>query len=95
MNEPDRISFLGRQCPENFRLSRVILQPRETLECRAADWADALIVVERGELEVELRSGTRAWFGEGAILVLAGLSVRRLRNSGRVPLVLSALSRDR
>jgi len=95
MNEPDRISFLGRQCPENFRLSRVILQPRETLEWRAADWADALIVVERGELEVELRSGTRAWFGEGAILVLAGLSVRRLRNSGRVPLVVSALSRDR
>jgi quercetin dioxygenase-like cupin family protein len=95
MDEPDRISFLGRQCPENFRLSVVIVQPRDDIEWRPADWADALIVVERGELEVELRSGTRAWFREGAILVLAGLSLRRLRNSSRDPLVLSLLSRDR
>jgi len=95
MDDPDRISFLARRCPENFRLSVVIVEPRDDIEGPPVDWLDALIIVERGELEVELRSGTRAWFDEGAILVLAGLSVRRLRNSGRLPLVLSALSRDR
>jgi hypothetical protein len=95
MDDADRISFLGRRCPENFRLCMVILQPRDAVEWPPADCADALIVVERGELEVELRSGTRAWFREGAILVLAGLPLRRLRNPGRTPLVLSALSRER
>jgi hypothetical protein len=95
MDDADRISFLGKQCPENFRLTVVILQPHDAVEWPPVDCADALIVVERGELEVELRTGTRAWFAEGAILVLAGLPLRRLRNSGHIPLVLSALSRDR
>jgi hypothetical protein len=73
----------------------VILQPGDALEWQPPEWADALIVVERGELEVELCSGTRAWFREGAILVLAGLSVRQLRNPSGKTLVLSALSRER
>jgi hypothetical protein len=95
MDDADPISFLGRSCPESFRLCMMILQPRDAIEWRPADCADALIIVERGELEVELRSGTRAWFRQGAILVLAGLPLRRLRNPGRAPLVLSALSRER
>jgi hypothetical protein len=56
---------------------------------------DTPVVVERGELEIEYRSGARAWFREGAILVFAGLTLRRLRNSTSRPLVLSALSRIR
>jgi len=95
MDDADRISFLGKRCPESFRLSTVILQPGDAVEWQPSEWANALIVVERGELEVELRSGTRAWFREGAILVLAGLSVRQVRNRGGEPLVLSALSRER
>jgi hypothetical protein len=95
MDDADRISFLGAQCPENFRLSVVVLQPRDAIEWPPADWPAALIVVEQGQLEVELRSGARAWFREGAILAFAGLPLRRLRNPSGVPLVLSALSRQR
>jgi hypothetical protein len=93
MADPDRISFLGAQCPANVRLRTVTLGPSATLDCDRADWADTLVIVERGELEIECRSGARARFAEGAILVFTGLRLRRLRNSGSETLMISALSR--
>jgi hypothetical protein len=95
MDGPDRISLLGAECPKNFRLRTLTLQPRDAIDHQRADWVDTLVVVERGELEIECRSGARAWFPEGAVLVFAGLALRRLRNSSSGPLVLSALSRIR
>lgn len=95
MDGPDRISFLGARCPNGFRSRTLTLRPRSAIDYRPADWADALVVVERGELEVECRTGVRARFGEGAILAFAGLALRRLRNPSSRPLVLSALSRIR
>ena len=94
MDGPDRISFLGSRCPRNFRLRTLTLQPRDAIDYRGADWADALVVVERGELEIECHSGARARFPEGAILIFAGLALRRLLCAGSRPLVLSALSRN-
>lgn len=88
-----RISFLGGPLPPSFRLRVVTLRPHGTLEFRADDWADALVVVEAGRLEVECCSGTRVPFGLGAVLAFVGLPVRRLHNPGRDPLVLSAVSR--
>jgi hypothetical protein len=93
MDGPDRITFLGGRCPANFRLRTVILQPGDALDYRRADWADTLVVLERGELEIECRGGARAGFRAGAVLVFAGLTPRCLRNPGGVPLVLSVLSR--
>ena len=75
------------------RRRTVNLPPRGGLDCAAADWADALVVVERGELELECRSGRRARFAAGAVLTMAGLPVRSLRNPGPGPLVLSAVTR--
>ena len=95
MDDPDRISFLGARCPKNFRLRTLTLPQGDALDYQRADWVDTLIVVERGELDIECRSGARATFREGAIVVFAGLAVRRLRNSGSSPLVLSAWSRGR
>jgi hypothetical protein len=95
MDDADRLSFLGARYPRNFRLRTLILQPRDAIDCQQADWADTLVLVEQGDLEIECRSGARACFPEGAILVFAGLALRRLRNSSTRPLVLSALSRIR
>jgi hypothetical protein len=91
----DRISFLGAGAPRNLRLRRLILQPRDALEYHAAEWTDALVIVERGELQVECRSGAQASFAHGAVLAFAGLTVQCLRNAGTSPLVLSVLSRCR
>jgi hypothetical protein len=95
MDDTDRISFLGARCPENFQLRTLILQPGDAIDCRRPDWADTLVLVERGELEIESSGGARAWFQEGAVLMFAGLALRRLGNSSGEPLVLSALSRVR
>lgn len=95
MDGPDRITFLGAGCPKDFRLHTLTLHPRDTIDYRPADWAGALVIVERGEFEVECRGGARARFGEGAILAFSGLAVRRLRNPGSGRLVLSTLSRLR
>ena len=89
------ISFAGRQCPGNFRLRTLTLQPTDAIDFVPADWADAVVIVERGALEVECRTGRCATFAQGAVLVLGGLALRRLRNAGSTPLVLSALSRPR
>ena len=94
MEDPDRFSFLGEFiCPEVFRLRTLRLQSGDAIDYLPADWADALVVVEQGELEVECCSGAVGRFGPGAVLAFAGLTVARLRNPGSVPLLLSAVSR--
>lgn len=71
----------------------VMLQPGEALDYVAGDWADTLVVVTRGELELECRSGRCARFAAGAVLAPAAIPVRRLLNPGPEPLVLSAVAR--
>ncbi|MDH6137774.1 quercetin dioxygenase-like cupin family protein [Kitasatospora sp. MAA4] len=93
MDGEERISFLGTRCPRGFRLRTRVLEPGEELPFRAADWQDALVLVEIGELEVECWSGASAGFQRGAALEFAGLTPRCLRNPGDGPLVLAALSR--
>jgi hypothetical protein len=78
-----------------LRRRTMILLPGDVLEFVAADWADTLVVVERGELDVECRSGRRATFAADAVLTLAELPVRCLGNRGSEPLVLSAVTRHR
>lgn len=73
----------------------VRIAPGGAVEYTAAQWADALVVVERGVLEVECRSGQRARFAAGAVLTLAGLPVSRLRNPLPEPVVLRLVSRRR
>ncbi len=79
--------------PARVRAWTVVLQPGDAVDYLAADWADTLLVVGSGELELECRSGQRACFAAGAVLTIATLPVRRLRNPRREPLVLHALTR--
>jgi hypothetical protein len=61
----------------------------------AAEWAGALVIVDRGEVELECVEGDRPRFAGGAVLWLAGLPVQELRNPGSVPAVLVAVRRTR
>jgi hypothetical protein len=58
-----------------------------------AEWAGALVVVDRGEIELDCLDGGRPRFAGGAVLWLAGLPVRSLRNPGAVPAVIVAAYR--
>lgn len=73
----------------------VVLQPGDALDYLLEDWADTLLIVQHGELELECRSGRRATFAAGAVLTLGGLPLRRLRNACAEPLVLHATTRRR
>jgi hypothetical protein len=66
----------------------VAVLPGHALDYDEADWRDALVLVVRGEIEV---GGER--FARGAVLSLAGLSVRALHNRGAEPAELVAVRR--
>ncbi|MEV4617699.1 hypothetical protein AB0J74_03150 [Asanoa sp. NPDC049573] len=91
MDDGGPLSFLGRRSPPGGRVRTVVLPPAGTLDYRPAEWAAALVVVERGTLEVECGNGVSARFGTGAVLSFAHVDPRRLRNPGAVPLVLSVV----
>ena len=87
------LSFLGRRLPPSFQLRVVAVAPGSERAYVEAEWRDALVVVERGEIEVECLGGARRWFRCGDVLWLTGLPLRALHNSGHEPAVLVAVSR--
>jgi hypothetical protein len=59
-----------------------------------AEWRDAIVVVKRGEIELECTSGVSHRFRRGDLLWLTGLPLRALHNRGREPTLLVAVSRS-
>jgi hypothetical protein len=76
-----------------FDVRVVEVPPGGERPCRPAEWDDALVVVDRGEIELDCAAGSRRRFPRGAVLGLRGLPVRALRNPGPEPAVLIAVSR--
>jgi hypothetical protein len=96
MDEPGgRLSFLGRRLPRRFELRAIAVAPGSARPCRELDWRDALVVVERGEIEVVCLGGGCRRFQRGAILSLAQLPLRALRNPGDGDALLLAVTRRR
>jgi hypothetical protein len=58
-----------------------------------AEWRDALVIVERGSIDIESHSGRRLRLEAGTLFSLTHLSVKALYNVGEEPLVLIAISR--
>jgi hypothetical protein len=58
-----------------------------------AEWDDALVVVQKGVVELEGLSGRRWRFPCGAMIWLTDLPVRALHNPGDEPALLCAISR--
>jgi quercetin dioxygenase-like cupin family protein len=75
-----------------FRWRRVTLEPGHEIDYVAADWRRALVVVRRGEIEVETRAGACGRFVRGDMLWFDGLDLARVRNPGQAPAVLLAVS---
>jgi hypothetical protein len=93
MDEP--VSFLGRRLGSSFVSATVTIAPRCARPYDEAEWAGALVVVERGAVELEGRAGGRRRFTTGAVLFLTGLGLRTLHNCGSEPVVLVAVTRRR
>jgi hypothetical protein len=78
---------------ERFVRRRVVLDLAARRSFEEREWDDALVIVERGEVDLECANGGRLRFVAGDILWLTGLPVRSLRNPGVEPAVLVAISR--
>jgi quercetin dioxygenase-like cupin family protein len=76
-----------------FELRSVAVEPGRRRAFQDAEWRDAIVIVARGEIELEFLSAGRHRITRGEVLWLSGLSLRALHNRGREPAVLVAVSR--
>jgi hypothetical protein len=78
---------------EGFSRRVFRVAPGFELGMEASRLDDAIVVVVRGELELECRAGTTRRFGRGSMIPIARLPAARLRSVGPGPLVVVAVSR--
>jgi hypothetical protein len=90
-NEP--LTFLGRPISPSFELRAVTVGPGDSRTYDDAEWQGALVVLERGELELERRDGGRQPLHRGAVVCLASLPLRALHNPGREAALLGVVLR--
>jgi hypothetical protein len=76
-----------------FVLRAVAIEPGGRRAYDECEWRDALVVVRRGEIELECLSGSSSPFRRGDLLWLAGLPLRAVHNRGRDPVLVVAVSR--
>ena len=76
-----------------FDVTPVALPPGGARAYDAAEWHDALVLVARGEVELEFAGGARLRLARGATLWLARLPLRALHNPGAEPALLVAVAR--
>jgi hypothetical protein len=81
----------GGRC--SFSVTAVTISPGEERPYDAAEWCDAIVSVERGELELECVSGACRRFGRGSLIWLCDLPLRTLRSTGTDSVRLVAVSR--
>jgi hypothetical protein len=91
----ERLSFIDRPLPPSFELRVVAVAPGHERSYDEAEWRGALVVVERGEIELECLAGNRLSCGVGSVLWLVGLPLRALHNHGPETAVLAAVTKRR
>lgn len=74
---------------------RIVVPAGGELPYVAAEWRGCLVVIERGDIELESRRGVRRSFAQGDLLWLQGLRLRLLRNPNASETILAALSAPR
>jgi hypothetical protein len=86
-------AFLGRRLSSSFERRVVSIQPGSARDVDPDAWRDAIVIVRRGELELDCAYAGRASFAPGAVIWLSGRNARWLRNRGEEPVVLVAIRR--
>ncbi|ADB50884.1 cupin domain-containing protein [Conexibacter woesei] len=89
------VSFLGRPLPAWVELRLVEVAPGAAKRCDDDAWHDALVVVERGEVELQDAHGGCRRCAPGEVLWLAGLPLHAIHNRGSRPALLAAVARRR
>jgi hypothetical protein len=72
MDDEARLSFLGRRVRPPFEVRWISVEPGAERTCDGAEWLGALVVVELGSIEVEVRAASGAASRPAACGVSAG-----------------------
>ena len=80
--------------PSGFECRAILVEPGGDRIYHDPEWRDALVVVARGEIELEWRDGRRCRLASGETLRLVGLPLRWIYNDGAETAHLAGRSRD-
>lgn len=95
--DPDRppLPFLGEPAGAAFARRELTVAPGCSQAYDPAEWRDAIVVLERGRVDLVHLDGRRVGLTGGAVVSLDRLALRCLHNPGPAPAVLVAVSRKR
>ena len=88
------IAFLGSPLPRWVNRTAVTIEPGGTRPYAEAEWLDALVIVEQGEVVLECTRSGFTTFRAGDVLWLVDVPIRRMHNHGNEPAVIVAISRN-
>jgi quercetin dioxygenase-like cupin family protein len=91
--DDQRPLILSGRVWKSFVAQTVVIAAGCVVPFDEAQWRDALVIVESGEVELKTTSGQQRLFRAGELLWLTGLPLRSLHNPGDEPVVLKAVSR--
>jgi hypothetical protein len=92
--DDDLVAALSRpDLPPGYERWHVELRAGQRRPTSAAEWADALVLVVRGTVEVECAAGGRRRLGTGTVVAPGWLPLVALRNPGDAPARLLAVRR--
>jgi hypothetical protein len=86
------LSLLTRRLPPTLQRRVLVIAPGRTRAYEEADWRDALVVVERGRVDLRFATGA-CGFGRGDVVCLADIPLVALENRGAEPAVVVGVSR--
>ena len=87
------LAFLGTPLPRWVNRREVCIEPGAARPYDEAEWRDALVIVEAGEVTLECTRGGFTSFCGGDILWLVGVPLRTMHNLGPRRVVVVAVSR--
>lgn len=82
------------ELPPGFEFRAVSVEPGGDRIYHDPEWRDALVLVARGEIELEWQNGRRCRLPSGETFWLAGLPLRRIHNDGPETARLVAITRS-
>ncbi len=90
-----RPRFVHVRLPNGFERLDLVFAPGEERETDAAEWADTLVTIKAGTLEVGCVDGGYRTFIAGDLLALGWLPLKWIRNPGPAEARLTAVRRPR